>query len=138
MADVALFVNIPHDGGMPPDPAIPHIKAVEPNLHAMGAAAVTAPSLTPAMVRATLRHVDAELYEAAVPFEGTAARLLSVTEAVAEMITANVGKLTTETATLIAKAQHAVLRRDLLAARDFILDALATVPARRPGSRANV
>lgn len=89
-------------------------------------------NLTPAMVRATLRHVDAELYDDAIPFEDTAARMLSVTETVAQMIAANMGKLHADTAILIARAQLAILRRDVLSARALVLEALATVPARRP------
>ena len=81
--------------------------------------------LTPAKIRASLRHLDAELYDETIPFEATAARLLSVTDTVAQMIASNLGRLPGDVALLIAKAQGAVLRRDLLAARDYILDALA-------------
>lgn len=87
------------------------------------------PSLSSLQV--SLTHVEVELCDDGIPFDDTAARLMSVTETVAQMIAANLGSLPGDIAALIAKAQLAVLRRDLLASRDFILDALVRAQ-RRP------
>lgn len=97
-----------------------------------------AASLTAASVRGTLRLLDAELYEEAIPFEGTAARLVSIADTVAQMIASRVGQLPEGPAHLLAEAVLATHRRDLLASRAFILDALAAVPPRRSGSRVPV
>lgn len=68
--------------------------------------------------------LDAELYDDAIPFEDTARRLIAVSEVAAQVITSNVTRLPRDAAHLLALSVQAVYRRDLLAARDFIIDAL--------------
>lgn len=88
-------------------------------------------------IRSSLTLLDAELYDDAIPFEDTARRLISVSEVAAQVIAANVTRLPNEAARLLALSVRAVYRRDLLAARDFIIDALdrAVVAPRKGGSQ---
>ena len=89
-------------------------------------------AITPGDVRAILSQLDAELYDEAIPFEATARRMIAVSETVAEMIAANVTRRPERALKKLARSVGAVYRRDLLAAREFILEALDAA-ARAPG-----
>jgi hypothetical protein len=68
--------------------------------------------------------LDAELYDDAIPFEDTARRMISIAEAAAQAILAKTQRLPEDPARMLANAVSAVRRRDLLAAREWIMDAL--------------
>ncbi len=75
-------------------------------------------------IRSTLKSLDAELYDIAIAFEATHARILSMTDAAANAVVAKLGRLPEPLARQLANAVRAANRRDLLAAREFILEAL--------------
>ena len=86
------------------------------------------PLLTASEVRGTLMRLEAELYEEAIPYDGTAARLVSITDAVAQIIAFHSGRLPKQAAYLLANAVQATRCRDFLSARALILEALEVVP----------
>ena len=87
-------------------------------------AMIADPALAFKAIRTVLKCLDAELYDDSIPFEETHRRMISVSEAAAHAVVSKLGGLPEPLARRLALAVRAANRRDLLAAREFILEAL--------------